>query len=334
MKISNKIIFIIILIVLINFINSKPVFADVGDFQTYLDTEFEWSVDGFDFGSDIGAEEGAAETALSLNGVMAADMLIVGLLYFILWVIFLGSDPNVDTLTFTIRVLIIFGIIFILKVIVDFIIRQVRMHRKTTAPPKPIENIEVDEYAIDAEIEKTEPGFSRVDMLRWAGDLFENLQEAWTKRDWKVIRFYEADELYNLHSRQLKEYIKNKQVNVIENVVINWIKFYNFKQEAGKDFLTIVLNSSMIDYIIDEDTKEVLNGDKATKRKCAYKMTFVRKTGVKTKPGVVKVNTTNCPNCGATTEIGETGQCPYCKTIVTTGEFSWVLLNLEPFNEK
>lgn len=334
MKKSRKIIIAIFMILLINIVIIEPVYADVGDYQTYVDSGFDWSDSGgIDFSSD-GDSDIFIGSGFDSDAVMAADMFFVSLLYALLKIIFLGTNPNVDTLTITIRILILGGIVFVAKIIIDFIIKQIRRYKKERTPPKPIENIEVDEYAIDAEIEKTEPGFSRVDMLRWASDLFEKLQEAWTRRDWKSIRFYESNELYNQHSRQLKEYIENKQINVIENIVINWIKFYDFKQEAGKDFLTIVLNSSMIDYIIDEETKEVLNGDKATKRKCTYKMIFVRKTGVKTKPGVIKVNTTNCPNCGALTEIGEAGQCPYCKTVVTTGEFSWVLLNLEPFNEE
>ena len=65
----------------------------------------------------------------------------------------------------------------------------------------------------------------------------------------------------------------------------------------------------MVDYIIDENTGAVVKGDKTTDRYSTYRLDFIRKTGVKTKPGTEKVNTTNCPNCGAPTQITSSGKC-------------------------
>ena len=42
-----------------------------------------------------------------------------------------------------------------------------------------------------------------------------------------------------------------------------------------------------------------------------------------------KTKTTNCPNCGAPTEITSTGRCPYCHSVITTKQYDWVLDNLE-----
>ena len=60
-----------------------------------------------------------------------------------------------------------------------------------------------------------------------------------------------------------------------------------------------------------------------------YTLTFIRKTGVKTKPGMEPFNITNCPNCGAEAKITSAGQCEYCGSVITTGEFNWVLSDLE-----
>ena len=85
----------------------------------------------------------------------------------------------------------------------------------------------------------------------------------------------------------------------------------------------------MADYIIDETTSKVLKGDKQTERVNTYLLTFIRKDGVKTMPGTIEVNTTNCPNCGAPTLITSSGKCEYCGSVLTTGEYNWVLSNLE-----
>ena len=57
-------------------------------------------------------------------------------------------------------------------------------------------------------------------------------------------------------------------------------------------------------------------------------MTFNRKHGVKTEIGRSNKSTTNCPNCGAPTEITSAGQCEYCGSVITTGEHDWVLSDI------
>ena len=37
------------------------------------------------------------------------------------------------------------------------------------------------------------------------------------------------------------------------------------------------------------------------------------------------MNGHNCPNCGAPLEISSSGVCEYCGSVVTTGQYSWVL---------
>lgn len=61
-----------------------------------------------------------------------------------------------------------------------------------------------------------------------------------------------------------------------------------------------------------------------------YKLTFERKTGVLTKPGELKIDTINCPNCGASTEIISSGKCEYCGSIITSGKYAWVLSGIQP----
>ena len=55
---------------------------------------------------------------------------------------------------------------------------------------------------------------------------------------------------------------------------------------------------------------------------------LIRKKGVKTKEGLSNMSTTNCPNCGAPTQITSAGQCEYCGSVITTGEHDWVLTDI------
>lgn len=85
----------------------------------------------------------------------------------------------------------------------------------------------------------------------------------------------------------------------------------------------------MIDYIIDETSNRILKGNPNTNLYNKYVLTFIRKTGSKTREDGSKVETMNCPNCGAPTEITSSGKCPYCGSIITTDDHGWSLSGLK-----
>jgi len=183
--------------------------------------------------------------------------------------------------------------------------------------------------AVENEIKVNDELFNSEEFIAWTKDLFIKLQEAWMARDWSTIRFFETNELFEQHQKQLQGYIDNHQINMMERICVKNAYLTRFSQTGDKDILTVILSSKMVDYIINDETKEIIKGDKTTDRHSVYKMVFIRKTGVKTKEGESKVNTTNCPNCGAPTQITSAGKCDYCGSVITTGEFNWVLSNLE-----
>ena len=185
------------------------------------------------------------------------------------------------------------------------------------------------EEAVEKEVKAVDELFNKEEFLSWSRDLFVKLQEAWTARDWSTIRVFETNELFEQHHKQLQDYIDRKQINKMERICVKSATLSDFRQTGDKDVLTVILKSRMVDYIIDEETGKVLKGDKVTDRHSTYKLEFIRKTGVKTKPGSNQINTTNCPNCGAPTQITSSGKCEYCGSVITTGEHSWALANLE-----
>ena len=85
----------------------------------------------------------------------------------------------------------------------------------------------------------------------------------------------------------------------------------------------------MRDYVIEDSSKKVIQGNPDVDMHMTYRLTFIRKAGVKTKEGTNSKSTTNCPNCGAPTKVTSSGQCEYCGSVITTGEHDWVLSNLE-----
>lgn len=191
--------------------------------------------------------------------------------------------------------------------------------------------VDVSQSHIYAEkIKEFDPNFSEEKMLSWAKDLFVKLQNAWTARDWEPMRPFETESLFEQHKSQVQGYIDTNRINVMDRIAVNYATIYRFRQEGDRDILEIALKSTMKDYIIDATTKQLLEGSKTQDRITVYKMTFERKTGVLTPEGTVEIKTTNCPNCGAPTQITSAGKCEYCGSVITTAANTWALSGLEP----
>lgn len=240
------------------------------------------------------------------------------------------SDSDLDGFTI-IGVLVFFAIVFIYSYIKAKNSQKSQGNISKTAYATP--EIDVSQSHIWAdEIKKIDPNFSEEKMLAWAKDLYVKLQNAWTARDWEPMRPFETESLFEQHKSQLQGYIDTNRINIVDRIAVNYATLYKFRQEGDRDILEIALKATKKDYIIDATTKEVLEGNKEQDRISVYKMTFERKTGVLTPEGTGKVKTTNCPNCGAPTEITSAGKCPYCGSVITTGNNTWVLSGLEPLN--
>ena len=181
-------------------------------------------------------------------------------------------------------------------------------------------------------IREIDPAFSSDKFIGFAREVFMKIQEAWTAKDWKPIRPFESENLFNQHKQQLDEYIRLGKTNVVEKIGIKHCSLHSFQQDGDKEVLTVWLNAVMRDYVIDDASKKVLESDPNRDWYMKYEMVFNRKAGVKTDPTRKGNAVTNCPNCGAPTEITSSGQCPYCGSVVTNGEHDWVLTDIHSRN--
>ncbi|WP_444442511.1 TIM44-like domain-containing protein [Pseudoruminococcus massiliensis] len=181
-------------------------------------------------------------------------------------------------------------------------------------------------------IKQNDENFDTEQFLLWAKNIFITIQAAWAQRDWEKIRTIEKEELFEQHNTQLQEYIRLGRINIMEN--INVIDAYLHKLVIDENFenLTVSLRATMNDYIINEKNGKVLMGNKNEVFDTIYQMTFTRRKGIKTNliNGLI-VNV--CPHCGATVESASAGVCQYCGSVVHSGEFNWVLSNLESVDE-
>lgn len=188
-----------------------------------------------------------------------------------------------------------------------------------------------NDTVIEDEIQKEDPLFNKAEFLGWSSDMFIKLQYAWADRNLEDIRYFITPDLFEKTNNQVQRYITNKQINKLERVSVNIAKLHSFEHQGDRDILKVILDTKMIDYIVDENTGKVLRGDPNINVMNPYILTFVRKTGIKTPEGGIKATTMNCPNCGGATTILSSGKCPYCGSVITTRDNNWTLSEMSRY---
>lgn len=195
-----------------------------------------------------------------------------------------------------------------------------------------IPNIKNNTNEIVSAITKYDHEFSNDKFIAWAKETFITLQTAWSEREFDKVRNFEKEELFNQHKKQLDEYISKGWINDLSRININQAYLFKYVRDNDYEYLSVYLDTRMGDYIKDEKTGAIIKGDPNQDYYLKYIYTFMRKTGVLTDPAKSNKSVTNCPNCGAPTTVTSSGQCEYCGSVITTGEFDWVLSDITGVN--
>ena len=156
--------------------------------------------------------------------------------------------------------------------------------------------------------------FSKEDFYAWVKHLYSVILEALDKRNPVMLRRYESDYLYQRHVALFEDIAKSGAV--ISNYAIKGVLLKDFKIEGDKEILVVALSASINKVNIYDDSYK------------SYILTFARKKGVKT-TGTLLAKETNCPNCGAVLDLDSHGVCSYCHTLVSNGDFGWILIDMK-----
>ncbi len=234
---KNKGIILAILGILVLFFSlSQPVYAGVGN------TESGGSVTtGGDGGSDsFGGSSGGFSSGFSSGSSSSSSTST--------------SSGDGD----------LFGAVFLLVMLYAF---------KKTGNNGKVEP-ENDEKAIEA-IKLVHPDFDEYDFISYTKELYLELQNAWMDKDWERVRHLETESLFRQHNMQLQEYIDNHTTNHLDRVCVDRAIIKSFKMSDDHDVVKVILSSYMCDYIRNDDTGELIQGDPTEHLCTVYNMEFI-----------------------------------------------------------
>lgn len=182
----------------------------------------------------------------------------------------------------------------------------------------------INEPVAIEKIKEVDPEFSVDKFKTYAGEVYITLQEAWESKDWKSVRSFESNSLFNTHNRQIQEYIDMNKTDHMNMQNIRDITIAEFKEDGENEVLVVKLYASLLNYVTDDNTGKIIEGSDKNYVFRNYCLEFIRTKGVKTVVNK-EISVTNCPNCGAPTTVTSSGECEYCHSVITNGNYGWVL---------
>ncbi|MDH6368122.1 MULTISPECIES: TIM44-like domain-containing protein [unclassified Breznakia] len=191
--------------------------------------------------------------------------------------------------------------------------------------PIPEATSSINEEQTIQDIQASDPEFSADEFKTWVATLYITLQEAWEAKNWHTVRPFESNALFNMHNKQMEEYIEKKITNKLDDQDVKSVTLASYRIDGDHEVLTVQVHASCTDYMVDDQSGNIISGDpnKVFDRK--YRFEFIRKIGVKTSATADGLVPNQCPNCGAPIKVNSSGECEYCNSIITKGDYGWVL---------
>ena len=182
-----------------------------------------------------------------------------------------------------------------------------------------------------AELKARDEYFSEAKFLAWANEVFIAYQQAIMFKKPEKARPFTTDEAYGVVEYMVEDDKKNGVLEHRERIGIqnSVIASYEVDKELGLEYLWVKVDAQMMYYSEDEATGKILRGDSNNLHRGIWSLVFQRKVGVKTPKEMTGIATTNCPNCGAPTDVTSGGYCSYCNSLITSGDYNWVLSDVE-----
>ncbi len=112
-----------------------------------------------------------------------------------------------------------------------------------------------------------------------AMDLFFKIQGAWANRDLSSVRHLLDMDARDYLDRELVRLKSNRQINRLENIAVRSTEVMETWRESNQEFSTVRILASLLDYTVDENSQQVLEGSKTDPVKFEEFWTFSRDIG-------------------------------------------------------
>ncbi|MBQ9419500.1 MAG: TIM44-like domain-containing protein, partial [Synergistaceae bacterium] len=179
-----------------------------------------------------------------------------------------------------------------------------------------------------------DPNFDEERIKTLMSNLYVQMQDTWRDKDISPLRPYMTDAFYSQMDRQLDAFRKNRQTDHTERIAVLNVSLKGWRQSAGRDYITIGLNSRIVSYVLDDVTGKLISGDKNREKFLEYEIELTRKSGEFTTPETEGAKSDTCPHCGAPIKLNASARCEYCGSIITAVNTDWAICAMKGISQR
>ncbi len=128
-------------------------------------------------------------------------------------------------------------------------------------------------------ISSSDPSFNENAFKETVEDYFFKIQSAWTKRDLTSVKYLFTSQMLNTFQEDVSRYIANKQINRLENIAVRQVDIVDAVQDQGVEYITVKFLASLLDYIVDDTSNQVISGSSVDPVKFLEYWNFTRRVG-------------------------------------------------------
>jgi hypothetical protein len=228
----------------------------------------------------------------------------------------------------------VLGIIVIVIMVVVMNMKSKRFSgARTVTPTRRTANYPDRTANISGIIKSGDPNFSADAFIAWVKEVYATLDEAFCSLEWTKARPFESNELFAAHQKQIDEYLRNNTQPETDRLFVNKVFLTDYRKDANYEYIDVVIESRFGHCVVNRDTREPVKGDRNKTYNVVSLYQFKRSIGTQTNLETSNKSTTNCPNCGGTLDITSSGKCEWCGSVVTTGEYDWVLNDIQKLSQ-
>jgi tellurite resistance protein len=186
-----------------------------------------------------------------------------------------------------------------------------------------------------AALQQRDPAFNLDAFTGRITALFLATQGAWSSGDMLPVRRFLSDATWLRLRLQLALLRAQGVRNLTTEVAVTDMQLVGFEQNAWFDTLHVAIQAEARDADVPvqwSEEKAQAVAARAQSQGFSEVWSLVRKPAVQSK-GTDALAALNCPSCGAPFEGGASSTCPYCKAVVNSGAYDWVLAEITQASE-
>ena len=178
-----------------------------------------------------------------------------------------------------------------------------------------------DDGTVDWNINKYDSTIDNGMFYTKVDNIFVMLYTALMFNDLSRVDHKVSNEVMNKYSQQVKYCVENNQRHMYGQLNVKSSKIDNIAiDEEGNIRVDVTLVARYLNYIIDMNTGNKIDGDDQERIERKYKLQLK-----KSKDAKELSESRHCPNCGQPADLANTGKCIACNTIFPLDMYDYIL---------